>query len=296
MKTLAITGLSGVIGTALSKRLSDLGYQVYDLYHNTPSRAPKGIRRLPLDLTKPHQLKETLEKVKPDTILHMAAITHIDTCEKDKKNGREGIVWRTNVEGTRHIAEYCRNSNIPIVYMSTECVFDGTKEFFDEKSKKHPINWYGQTKSEAEDILLETVACATILRAVMIYDVKDYGKTLLGKINTTLKKERYASAVIDQHLTPTYAPDVVEVIIRSVKNPTKGVFHVSPNAAITPYDFARLIAEKCGHTPASVKGVTLENLYGRARAALRLRHASLWATESARGFSVIVRKPQEVIR
>lgn len=277
MKSLAITGLSGVIGTALLSDPSLIpGYHMYDLYHQHRYRGNPVIKKhVALNLLQTNQIARVLESVKPDRILHMAAITHIDACEIDKKNGKNGIVWKTNVDGTREIAAFCKKHHVPITYISTECVFDGKQEFYDEDSQKNPLNWYGRTKSEAEDIILSSNSRATVIRAVMVYHKQDNGKTLFGKIHSGLKNSLAIQAVSDQFITPTYTYDVTQTIRHVLSHEAVGVYHVSSNQATTPFEFAELIATTHGYSPSYVQNVSLETFYGRQRAALRLRHACL---------------------
>jgi dTDP-4-dehydrorhamnose reductase len=137
-KRIAITGLNGVIGKKLADALTSDSF-VIDLYHNTSSKN-KANKRIFLDLSKKRNIAKALDEAMPDIIVHMAAITHIDGCEDDRKKGKEGIVWKVNVEGTNEIARFASKNNVPIIFLSTECVFDGKKEYFAENDKKKPIN------------------------------------------------------------------------------------------------------------------------------------------------------------
>ena len=188
-------------------------------------------------------------------------------------------------EGTREIAAFGKRNNVPILYMSTECVFDGKKEFYDESSKKNPLNWYGRTKSEAEDIILSSNSRATIIRAVMVYHKRDNGKTLFGKIYNVLKKDLSVQAVSDQFITPTYTYDVTRTIQHYLSHETPGIYHVSSNQASTPFRFAELIANAYQYRPTRIHKITLDKFYGHERAALRLRHACLWTTTAPMALS-----------
>lgn len=292
-KTLAVTGLSGVIGSVLLRRIKIPNHLIVDMYHDHPYAGASQVREhIPLNLLHKESIIAALNKAKPDTILHLAAITHIDTCEGDKKNGKEGIVWRINVEGTRAIAQYGKQNNIPVIYLSTECVFDGTLDFYNEHAKKNPINWYGRTKSEAEDFILSSAPENTVIRAAIAYHKKDSGKTLLGKIYHSLKNTTRTYAVTDQFITPAYSHDIARTIAHHVTHGSAGIFHVSPNRATTPYHFARLVAQSYGYRTSRIQRVSLSELYGPERAAIRLRRACLWA-ESA---EIPAKTPEEVLK
>jgi dTDP-4-dehydrorhamnose reductase len=292
MKRLAITGLSGVIGTVLLHQTQNFEYQIYDLYHTQLCGGKNRIKKhIPFNLLQRDHIIRTLDSIKPDKIVHMAAITHIDPCEQDKKYGKNGIVWKINVEGTREIVKFCLKNRVPIIYLSTECVFDGKNDFYDEFSKKNPINWYGQTKSEAEDILLSSGAKATIIRSVMAYHTNDNSKTIFGKIYDGLKNRGYIQGVTDQFITPTHIYDITQAIEYCITHDTSGIFHISPNVAITPYEFALLIAKKYGYQSSQVDKITLEKFYGSYGASLRLRHACLWGKSSNNSLHTHVKSP-----
>lgn len=291
MKTLAITGLSGVIGAALLRHVKTLDYQVYDLYHNRPYAGNYPVKKhIPFDLLQKNGVTRVLESEMPDKIIHMAAVTHIEACESDKQNGKNGVVWKTNVEGTRAVAEFAQKNNTPVIFLSTECVFDGKNEFYDESSIKNPINWYGRTKSEAEDILLSTCSRATIIRAAIAYHKHDGKKTLFGKMQHNLRNNLKIHAVSDQFITPTYTYDLTRIIHEFIKNGATGIHHVSCNQSVTPFEFAHMIANSYGYTPSLIQKVTLDEFYGRQQAALRPRHACLWTNDSR----TAARSPQSV--
>jgi dTDP-4-dehydrorhamnose reductase len=239
---------------------------------------------------------ETIDEIHPDVIIHMAAVTHIDTCEMDKSNGNTGIVWRTNVEGTAAIARYCARTKTKIMYLSTECVFDGKRESFDEKAPKHPISWYGITKSEAEDRILASHAPSAIIRAVVAYHPGDDGRTIFGKLYNQLKYGGVVKAVDDQVFTPTYTYDIVAAVKQVVDRSANGIFHVAPAVRITPYEFALLIAKRYGFERSRITPVSMKQLYGAPAAALRLKHACLDGADTNAILHIKPKTPQEVLK
>jgi dTDP-4-dehydrorhamnose reductase len=295
--TVAVTGLSGVIGSMLCDALPE-HVRVVDLFHTSPVTCGDThiVRHAYIDLLRPDQIRATLAEVVPDVVIHLAAVTHIDTCEMDKANGKDGIVWRTNVEGTKVIARYCRDLSIPIIYLSTECVFDGKLPLYDEQAGKNPINWYGKTKSEAENSIVEIGCESAIVRAVVAYHPNDGGKTIFGRMYNQLKYNKTLMAVHDQLFTPTYTGDIVDAIVRIIEHRTTGIFHVSPKHILTPYDFAMLIAERFKFNTEQVHKTTLSALYGPVNATLRLRHACLSGDATNRTLGISPQTPQQVFQ
>lgn len=273
MKKIAITGLSGTIGMRM---LSDLpsGLEIYDLYH-AHKESSENIIHKHIELLNSKSLFNRLNQINPDIVIHMAAITHIDRCEEDRRNGQEGEVWKVNVGSTDTISKYCGKNKKEFIFLSTECVFDGEEQFYNEKSLKNPKNWYGQTKSEAENIIQSNCPDSAIIRAVITYHENDQERTLFGKILQLLKSGKSFGAVTDQFITPTYTDDIVRAINILIKNHESGIFHISPETKTTIYDFALKIANKFNFNQSLVIGQTLEEYFGEERARLRLKNSCL---------------------
>ncbi|MDO8610134.1 MAG: sugar nucleotide-binding protein, partial [bacterium] len=244
MKKIAITGLSGVIGMRMLQNLP-VDSEIYDLYHTNKAPSEDVIHKH-IELLNPENILKCLEKIKPETIIHMASITHIDRCEEDRRNGQEGDVWKVNVGSAETISGYCKKNGVKLISLSTECVFEGVAQSYDEKSVKNPKNWYGQTKSEAEDIIRANCPDSSIIRAVIAYHEHDKEKTLFGKLLQSFKSGKNFGAVTDQLITPTYTDDIVKAINLLLQNHKSGIFHISPETNTTIYDFAIKIAQKFG--------------------------------------------------
>ena len=295
MIKVAITGLNGVIGNVLASELSK-DSQIIDLFHTAKYSGKTNLYKyIKLDLLKKNEISKVLDKANPEIIVHLAAITHIDKCEKDKKNGKKGKVWRTNVDGTGEIAKFCAKNNIPMIFLSTECVFDGESKYFSERAKKKPLNWYGFTKSEAEDIAISSGAPVAIIRSVVAYHKNDSGKTIYGKILKELKSKKKVEAVSDQLFTPTYTYDIVKSIKIIMEKKLKGIFHVAPARIISPYELAVLIAKANNFPSHLVKATSINSYYGIKRGSLRLRNSSLLGRKTNKVLNFTPRNPENVI-
>ncbi len=294
-KIVAVTGMTGVIGSILSEELSS-EYFLVDLYHKAKHGKKKFVKKhIFIDLSKKRNILKALEEASPDVVVHMAAITHIDACEVDRKNGKSGIVWKVNVEGTKIVSEFCAKNKIPLIFLSTECVFDGRKEFFEENDKKKPINWYGVTKNEAEEIIFNSGAKFAVIRSVVAYHHNDKAKTIYGKILKGLKSGSKLFMVDDQLFTPTYTYDIVKAVHKVIDKNLRGVFHVAPQKNLSPYSFALLIAKKNKILSKNVIKTKLVNFYGQDKASLRLKNSSLLAKKSIKELKFRARIPDKVI-
>lgn len=273
MKKIAITGLSGAIGMRLLENLPD-DFKIYDLYH-TNKVLSKNIVHKHIELLNPKNILNCLEEINPDTIIHMASITHIDKCEEDFKNGKKGTVWKVNVEATEIISKFCKKNKKNLIFLSTECVFDGNEQSYDEESVKNPKNWYGKTKSEAENTIQKNYQEAAIIRAVIAYHEMDQEKTLFGRLYQLLKEGKSFGAVTDQMITPTYTDDIIKAIMLLFAYPQPGIFHISPEVKTTTYDFALKIAQKFGFDQSLIIKQTLKEYFGEEGAKLRLKNSCL---------------------
>lgn len=277
MKTIAFTGLNGVLGTFFIESDSKLfkKYSIIDLYNTVPTKSLL-CKSIKLNLLQLKTIIPTLKKANPDIVIHLAAVTHIDQCEKDRENGKNGIVWQVNVEATKKIVEYCKKNKKKLLFMSTECVFEGVKARHSETDQPNPKNWYGITKAEAEAYILNNLSDAAIIRGVVAYHPNDNGKgTIFGKLLSRFKAGVAFTAVGDQFFTPTAIPDIVRTIELVIERQLAGIFHVAASQKTTPYVFARQLAELRGFDSSLVQETTLLDFLGEKKAVLRLQHACL---------------------
>ncbi|PIY79899.1 MAG: hypothetical protein COY81_00205 [Candidatus Pacebacteria bacterium CG_4_10_14_0_8_um_filter_43_12] len=285
MKTIAMTGLSGVVGQQLfsanTKLFSD--YTLIDLYHHKRSIHSK-LAACKLDLLETEQIFTTLSKLRPDIVIHLAAATHLDRCQGDKLLGKAGDVWKLNVDATRAICRYCQEYGKKLIFLSSECVFDGHQTSYQELDPPTPKSWYGVTKAVAEALLIPNPADISIVRGVVAYDIHgENTQTIFGRFKKLLQNNQPIKAVSDQLFTPTYIPDLWKTIDLIIQTEMKGIFHVAQRKPMTPYDFAVAIVTYFNWDVNLVKKTTLAELFGKTRAELRLKNACLdtkWTEET----------------
>lgn len=261
-----VTGGDGFIGGVIHSSLSYDGEVIFSGRRNND--------KFFLDLEDINSIEKKLDDLSPQFIIHLAAIAHIDKCEQDRKYGKEGLVWKTNVLAVEKIVNFCKRSGCHLIYISTESVFDGKDGYYKENDSKNPISWYGITKSNAEDLVMQLKE-KTILRAVIAYFENDSGFSIFGKIKKSLKKGEQISVVSDQLITPTYVFDLVRVLENIINNKTSGIFHITPKKYITPYQFSLKIADLYEYNIYNIKPITLKNHFGLKKASLRLKNATL---------------------
>ncbi len=294
MRKIAITGLSGTIGTVFLRNYTSQD-EIWDLYHSKPDRSLD--RQIHLDLSTCTQIDSTLTQINPDIIIHMAAITHIDTCENDKKNGKQGHVWQINVHATDAIAQYCERTGTFLLFLSTECVFDGKTGRYTEHAPTSPINWYGVTKEAAEQIVLQRCKNSAILRAVVAYHPETQAQTLYGSIIELIKKNGVVGAVTDRIFAPTFTDDIVKSMHQIINQNARGIFHLCSPDDITPYTFACMVANHAGYDSQKVvQPVLSKDFFGKTRANLRLQYATLDCSQTQRIIGLHAKSVKEVLQ
>ena len=218
-----VTGVNGQLGYDVVKELEKRGHQ------------PIGVDREEMDLTYTEQIKECIENVNPEAIIHCAAYTAVDNAEDE-----EELCTRINAIATKDIAECAKLLDIPMIYISTDYVFDGTKDDeYTEEDTPNPINVYGKTKYEGEVYVQDILEKYYIVRISWVF-----GENGNNFINTMLRlaKERDSLNVInDQVGSPTYTKDLARLLVDMIETDKYGIYHATNEGYCTWYEFAKEI-------------------------------------------------------
>ena len=229
-----ITGGSGLFGGRVAEIAEEKeGYEVYTGYCHTK---PEFGEPVEFDLTKNEDL-EVIYKIKPEIIIHTAALTNVDACEADKE-----LAYEINVEGTRRMAEIANEFGAFLVYVSTDYVYSGDKGMYKEEDEPNPIDNYGYTKLMGEKY------CDCIARPCVIYGAKPAS----GKVNFALwlidklKNREEVKIVTDQFITPTLNTNLAKMLLEVVERELKEIFHLAGATRVSRYEFALQIADTFG--------------------------------------------------
>lgn len=229
------TGLNGLIGSRLVK---DFG-QSYD-FENLDLRDPQRA----VDITDAEGVLAAVKQSTADCLIHLAAFTDVSAAwqQRDNKNGPAYLV---NVVGTRNIVRACEASNKHLIHVSTAYVFDGQKPgFYTEEDPRSPIEWYGQSKAEAEAIVEASSAPWTILRIDQPFRSDGFAKTdILHRIINGIEQKNLYPQFTDHFFGPTYINDFVKIIDFFIRSKTSGLFHASSGEKWSDYDFATATKE-----------------------------------------------------
>lgn len=243
------TGLSGLIGSRITKLLDGK----FDFI---------GIsRQKGADIADINSIEPYFKDFKGEYVLHMAAVTSVDGCEDEKDLGEKSEAWKVNVTATQNIAELCLKYNKRLIYISTDFVFDGEKPEglgYTEEDAAHPINWYGETKFQGEKRIIDSgITDYTILRIAYPYGISDSPKKdFVRSIAERLKNNQPVKGVTDHIFVPSYIDDIAVSIVFLIEEKLSGILHLVGSKPLTPYDAARLIAQKININPDVIEKTT----------------------------------------
>ena len=264
-----VTGVGGQLGHDVMNELHKRGYEgigsdIHSVYNGVADgSAVTTMAYEAMDITDAAMVRQVLNRVRPDVVIHCAAWTAVDLAEDEDKREK---VRAINADGTRNIAEVCKALNCKMVYISTDYVFDGqgTEPWQADCKDYHPMNVYGQTKLEGELAVAEILEKYFIVRIAWVFGLNgnNFIKTMLkvGKKFETLR------VVNDQIGTPTYTLDLSRLLVDMIETEKYGYFHATNEGGyISWYDFACEIFRQAGYTTKVIPVTTEE--YGLSKAA-----------------------------
>lgn len=249
-----ITGANGLLGQKLvEKLLEDKQVSIH--------ASGLGASRLPaawdgkyvwhsLDITENQEVFNLVALVKPDTIIHTAAMTNVDTCEENKA----GCV-KVNIDAVYHFLAACEGQPIHFIHLSTDFIFDGKNGPYDETASANPVNYYGWSKLEAEKLVMDSAVNWAIIRTVLVYGIAhDMSRSnIILWVKKSLEEGKTIQVVDDQWRTPTLAEDLADGCLLVMKKEAKGVFNISGKDFLTPYQMAMMTAEYFGLDASLIK-------------------------------------------
>jgi dTDP-4-dehydrorhamnose reductase len=209
-----------------------------------------------LDFTDAVETKNVLSHYMPAHIIHAGGISKPDDCELNKP-----LAHKINVEGTKNVLEAAQSIQASFLLVSTDFVFDGKTGFCKETDAVQSVNYYGQTKIEAEKLVQQYSYHWSIVRIALVF-----GKPLMGRNNiVTLVKEKLEkgeeyAVFSDQVRTPTYVEDVARGIWLMLKKRVSGIYHIAGQDILSPYEIAIYTAKYLQLNENLIKNITAVDL------------------------------------
>lgn len=223
-----VTGVKGQLGHDVMEELDLRGHEGV------------GVDIEEMDVTDAKTVDRVIKEAKADGVIHCAAYTAVDAAEDN-----EELCTKINADGTESIAKVCQELDLPLMYISTDYVFDGEGERpWEPEDPCHPLNVYGQSKYLGEQAVQKYLDKYYIERIAWVFGVSgnNFIKAMLNKAKTTNR----VTVVSDQVGSPTYTRDLAVLLVDMMEKDRYGIYHATNEGICTWYEFAKEIFVQAG--------------------------------------------------
>jgi len=219
-----VTGAGGMLGREIVKTLEMQGHEVWGTdITSTEER---------LDITRPDQIRYAMISFRPHWVVNCAAYTNVDGAED-----HEDEALLLNAKGPEMLARECRKHSVRLLHISTDYVFDGTKDApYREEDTPSPINVYGVSKLAGENAIRHLMTEYLIIRTQWLIGI--HGRNFVSTILAAAQVKETIQVVNDQWGSPTFAPDLARAVAILMEIEARGLFHVCNRGKATWYDLA----------------------------------------------------------
>lgn len=267
MEYILITGAGGFVGKHLVDAIASSG-QLTRLV--ATARKPAGATESDvvyheMDITSLAHVERLFDLEKPSVIVHAAALSKPDECELNKEKA-----FLVNTVSVKHLLQAAAKTKSHFIFLSTDFVFDGAKGMYAEEDVPSPVNYYGETKLQAEELVKQYPYGWCILRAVLVYGPSEGTReNILTSSAKTLLRGEGLRIVNDQVRTPTYVGDLCKAITAVIRKKANGIFHISGKDVMTPFEMVTATANYLGLDENLVTPVTQDNFNQPAKRPLK---------------------------
>ncbi len=259
---LLVTGGNGfVAGSVLAQ--SPRNSEIHAVSRRSPTAQPGDIHWHSCDTLAKEELSELVRRIRPDALIHTAAIADIDLAERDQK-----LAYGVNVEMTRALVELCGESGGKMVFCSTDTIFDGEHAPYREDDPPGPVNYYARTKVEAEQLVQKLGARAVIARLALVAGLPLFGSgnSFVSRLLATLKAGgRITVPAPHEVRSPIDVITVGAGLLELAGRDHHGIFHLAGNDRLNRLELTQQIVAKLGYGIDLVSPITSEPGPGRAR-------------------------------
>ena len=236
-----VTGSNGLLGQKLVRLLNSIS----EVELIATSRGTSRIKEIEityytLDVTEEDKVLSRFNDAQPDVVIHTAAMTQVDDCELNQEDCSVA-----NIHAVKNIVRACKDIDAHLIHLSTDFIFDGSEGPLTEEAIPAPVNFYGETKLEAENIILNSGIKWAMARTVLVYGIVPglSRSNIILWVKENLENQRTINVVDDQWRTPTLAEDLAQGCWLIAKNHATGIFNISGKDMLTPFDMAQKVAE-----------------------------------------------------
>ena len=246
MNNILVTGSTGQLGSDVVKELLKRGYSTL-----SPNRSE-------LNLCSEDNIRNYILNSNCEAIVHCAAYTQVHKAEDEKD-----LCIKINATATKHIVKCAKILDIPMIYISTDYVFDGTKDGeYTENDETNPINIYGESKLAGEKYVQEILDKYYIVRTSWVFNIN--GKNFIETMLRLSKANNQLSIVNDQIGSPTYTKDLSRLLVDMLETSKYGLYHATNEGYCSWYEFADTIF-KLANINIDIKAINSNEYASRAK-------------------------------
>lgn len=259
MKKILVTGSNGLLGQKLVYKLKDRTDVELIATARGENRLldQSGYTFYSMDIGNRANVDEVIDCIKPDHIIHTAAMTQVDDCELDHE-----ACDRANVDAVQYIVDAAERHNSHLVHISTDFIFNGKEGPYDEEGVADPLSYYGMAKWKGELIVQNSKLRWAILRTVLVYGIVDNmsRSNIVLWAKGALEKGNPINVVDDQFRSPTLAEDLADGCILAVDKNATGIYNISGKDQFAIIDLVRTVADYYGLDKSLIRPVSSETL------------------------------------
>ncbi|NWG28936.1 MAG: NAD(P)-dependent oxidoreductase [Ignavibacteriaceae bacterium] len=257
MKKVLITGGSGLLGQYLNISASQK-FNIFTTYKNNPGNC-KEFPNSKVDILNEYELSELFQKVRPQVVIHSAAITN--PLPKENQSSKE--YFDTNVTATKSIAQLCENYRSKLIYISTDLVYAGYRgSFLKEDAKLIPATLYAETKLVGEMKVKESTENYLILRTALLYGFGlNHSRSHFQFIYDELKNNRPVKLFIDQFRTPISLKDSANIIADLVElDINEETINLGGIERVSRYELGEILCSIAGFDKSLLQKITMDEI------------------------------------
>ena len=236
-KNWLVTGASGLLGSVIVEELAARGDRVLAQQHEKSFPFEGAVDAVSGDLTDPDWTRKLVNDASPDAIIHCAALTNVDLCEREPE-----LAERVNAFASGALAEAAREAGARLIHVSTDHLWRGDKPMLSEDEPVDPINVYARTKAEAERLVLEAYPEALVARTNLFRRGHPWRLSFSDWAECNLRSGEPFNAFADTFFTPIEARLFAQLAIELAASDAKGILHLAGAERISKYEFVKRLA------------------------------------------------------
>ena len=237
VKKILVTGGTGLLGSNWADSINHKIEVILGFHNRHIEKA--GTTVVSVVLENELELLNTVSRLAPDVVVHCAALTNIEECEKNSE-----LAENVNVFLAKNVTNVCSNLGIKFVYISTDQLFDGHSAYLNEGTPTNPLNTYGKTKASAEKYITIHKPEALIIRTNFFGWGTSYRESFSDFIISGLRRGREMHLFSDVYFTPILIEELVAVTHELLDKSAAGIFHVVSAERVSKYEFGLMLAQE----------------------------------------------------